>query len=59
MRDAYVVHVCRWQALNNVNPAAVLRPSGTVVSVKCVEQIIRKDMLDPFTGARRLRADDV
>ena len=38
------------QALNNVNPAAVLRPSGTVVSIKCVEKIIKKDMLDPFTG---------
>ena len=36
-------------ALNNVNPAAVLRPSGTVVSVKCVEKIIKKDMVDPFT----------
>ena len=40
----------RAQALNNVNPAAVLRPSGTVVSIKCVEKIIKKDMLDPFTG---------
>ena len=39
------------QALNNVNPAAVLRPSGTVVSIKCVEKIIKKDMVDPFTGA--------
>jgi nitric oxide synthase-interacting protein len=36
-------------ALNNVNPAAVLRPSGCVVSVKCVEKIIKKDMVDPFT----------
>ena len=40
----------RAQALNNVNPAAVLRPSGTVVSIKCVEKIIKKDMFDPFTG---------
>jgi len=35
--------------LNNVNPAAVLRPSGMVVSTKCVEKIIRSDMVDPFT----------
>jgi len=37
------------KSLSNVNPAAVLRPSGTVVSVACVERIIKKDMLDPFT----------
>ena len=48
--DADVTCAYLAQALNNVNPAAVLRPSGTVVSIKCVEKIIKKDMLDPFTG---------
>ena len=52
-KDASERYMCplTQKALNNVNPAAVLRPSGTVVSIKCVEKIIRKDMLDPFTGA--------
>ena len=49
--DANVTCSSLAQALNNVNPAAVLRPSGTVVSIKCVEKIIKKDMVDPFTGA--------
>ena len=35
--------------LSNVHPAAVLRPSGMVVSTQCVKDCIKKDMLDPFT----------
>lgn len=37
------------KALNNISPAAVLKPSGMVVSMRSVEKIIKKDMLDPFT----------
>jgi len=37
------------KALSNINPAAVLRPSGMVISTTCVKKIIKKDMLDPFT----------
>ena len=29
--------------------AQVLKPSGMVVSMRSVEKIIKKDMLDPFT----------
>eukprot|EP00316_Scyphosphaera_apsteinii_P024305 CAMPEP_0119326606 /NCGR_PEP_ID=MMETSP1333-20130426/68784_1 /TAXON_ID=418940 /ORGANISM="Scyphosphaera apsteinii, Strain RCC1455" /LENGTH=320 /DNA_ID=CAMNT_0007334953 /DNA_START=18 /DNA_END=980 /DNA_ORIENTATION=+ len=36
------------KGLSNMNPAAVLRASGMVVSMACVK-IIKKDMLDPFT----------
>ena len=35
--------------LSNVHPAAVLRPSGMVVSTQCVKDCIKKDMIDPFT----------
>ena len=35
--------------LSNVSRAVVLRPSGMAVSSACVKDIIRKDMLDPFT----------
>jgi nitric oxide synthase-interacting protein len=37
------------KALSNVNPCALLRPSGKVVSMAAVTSIIKKDMLDPFT----------
>ena len=48
------------KALSNINPAAVLRPSGKVVSVSAVEQIVRKDMLDPFTEPpSQLREKDI
>jgi len=37
------------KALSNINPAALLRPSGKVVSMVAVSSIIKKDMVDPFT----------
>jgi len=36
--------------LNNSTPVAVLRPTGDVVTVECVEKIIKKDMTHPLTG---------
>ena len=36
--------------LNNGTPVAVLRPTGDVVTVECVEKIINKDMTHPLTG---------
>ncbi|EOD29355.1 hypothetical protein EMIHUDRAFT_449875 [Emiliania huxleyi CCMP1516] len=48
------------KALSNTNPAAFLRPSGTVVSVSCVDSIIKKDMVDPFTDPpTRLKEKDI
>ncbi|XP_071657276.1 nitric oxide synthase-interacting protein [Patagioenas fasciata] len=37
-------------ALSNGTACAVLRPSGSVVTLDCVERLIRKDMRDPLTG---------
>lgn len=37
------------KALTNNNPAALLRPSGRVVSMEVVTSVIKKDMMDPFT----------
>ncbi|KAH9494765.1 hypothetical protein Btru_020519 [Bulinus truncatus] len=38
--------------LGNSVPCAVLRPSGAVVTLECVEKIIRKDMVDPISGQK-------
>lgn len=43
--------------LSNATPCAVLRPSGAVVTMECVERLIRKDMRDPLTGEPLTEAD--
>lgn len=46
--------------LSNVHPAAVLRPSGMVVSTQCIKDCIKKDMIDPFTEPPvKLREKDI
>eukprot|EP00965_Chrysotila_dentata_P229765 6197383-Pleurochrysis_carterae.AAC.1 len=57
--DRYICPLTK-KGLSNINPAAVLRPSGQVVSVQAVERIIKKDMLDPFTDPpTQLREKDI
>ncbi|XP_071513036.1 nitric oxide synthase-interacting protein homolog [Panulirus ornatus] len=41
---------------NNV-PCAVLKPTGDVVTVSCVETLIKKDMLHPLTGVKLSEKD--
>ncbi|XP_008328711.1 nitric oxide synthase-interacting protein [Cynoglossus semilaevis] len=48
-QDRYVCAVTR-DVLANSIPCAVLRPSGAVVTMECVEKLIKKDMMDPMTG---------
>ncbi|KAJ8251096.1 hypothetical protein GJAV_G00217210 [Gymnothorax javanicus] len=48
-QDRYVCAVTK-DTLGNSVPCAVLRPSGAVVTMECVERLIRKDMTDPVTG---------
>ena len=43
--------------LSNVIPCAVLKTSGNVVTMECVEKLIRKDMLDPITGEKLKETD--
>ncbi|XP_075772918.1 nitric oxide synthase-interacting protein isoform X2 [Pelodiscus sinensis] len=56
-QDRYVCAVTR-DMLGNSVPCAVLRPSGSVVTLACVERLIKKDMVDPVNG-QKLRADDI
>ncbi|GFU31533.1 nitric oxide synthase-interacting protein [Nephila pilipes] len=44
--------------LGNSVPAAVLRTSGNVVTMECVEKLIKKDMIDPTNG-QSLKEEDV
>lgn len=43
--------------LGNSVPAAVLRTSGCVVTMDCVEKLIKKDMLDPINGKQMTEKD--
>ncbi|KAH8404516.1 hypothetical protein KR222_010144 [Zaprionus bogoriensis] len=44
--------------LSNAVPCAVLRPTGDVVTMECVEKLIRKDMIHPLTD-RKLKDKDI
>jgi len=44
--------------LNNATPVAVLKPTGDVVTMECVEKIIKKDMIHPLTG-QTLKEKDI
>ncbi|XP_017002405.2 nitric oxide synthase-interacting protein homolog [Drosophila takahashii] len=44
--------------LSNAVPCAILRPTGDVVTMECVERLIRKDMIHPLTD-RKLKDKDI
>ncbi|XP_015706444.1 nitric oxide synthase-interacting protein [Coturnix japonica] len=56
-RHRFVCAVSR-DALSNATPCAVIRPSGAVVTMQCVERLIRKEMRDPISG-ETLSDDDI
>lgn len=43
--------------LGNSVPCAVLKTSGSVVTMECVEKLIKKDMLDPINGKKMTERD--
>ncbi|KAF7697685.1 nitric oxide synthase-interacting protein [Silurus meridionalis] len=55
-QDRYVCAVTK-DTLGNSVPCAVLRPSGSVVTLECVEKLIRKDMIDPMSGDKLKERD--
>ena len=55
--ERYVCAVTN-DVLSNSTPVAVLRPTGDVVTVECVEKIIKKDMTHPLTS-QKLKEDDI
>ncbi|XP_074659970.1 nitric oxide synthase-interacting protein-like [Tubulanus polymorphus] len=44
-------------ALGNSVPCAALKTSGKVVTMECVEKLIKKDMLDPFNSKKMTDKD--
>nr|ALM23439.1 nitric oxide synthase-interacting protein [Clarias batrachus] len=55
-QDRYVCAVTK-DTLGNSVPCAVLRHSGVVVTLECVEKLIRKDMMDPVSGDKLKEKD--
>uniref|UniRef100_A0A8C9SIB1 Nitric oxide synthase-interacting protein n=1 Tax=Scleropages formosus TaxID=113540 RepID=A0A8C9SIB1_SCLFO len=55
-QDRYVCAVTK-DTLGNSVPCAVLRPSGAVVTMECVEKLIKKDMVDPVSGEELTEKD--
>ncbi|XP_056609883.1 nitric oxide synthase-interacting protein [Triplophysa dalaica] len=55
-QDRYVCAVTK-DTLGNSVPCAVLRPSGVVVTMECVEKLIQKDMVNPITGDKLKEKD--
>lgn len=51
VRDRYVCAVTG-DVLGNSVPCAVLRTSGNVVTMDCVNKLIKLDMTDPITGQK-------
>lgn len=43
--------------LGNTVPCAIIRPSGHVVTMECVEKLIKKDWTDPITGDKLKEKD--
>ncbi|XP_046389502.1 nitric oxide synthase-interacting protein homolog [Ischnura elegans] len=52
----YVCAVTR-DVLSNSVPCAVLRPTGDVVTMECVEKVIKKDWMHPLTGEKLQESD--
>ncbi|TRY59952.1 hypothetical protein DNTS_017610 [Danionella cerebrum] len=55
-QDRYVCAVTK-DTLGNSVPCAVLRTSGVVVTMECVEKLIKKDMVDPVSGDKLKERD--
>uniref|UniRef100_U5EMX3 Nitric oxide synthase-interacting protein homolog n=1 Tax=Corethrella appendiculata TaxID=1370023 RepID=U5EMX3_9DIPT len=43
--------------LSNSVPCAVLKPTGDVVTIECIEKIIKKDMIHPLTNQKLTEKD--
>ena len=57
-KDARYMCPVTHDLLGNSVPTAVLKPTGDVVTMECVENIIKKDWLCPLTG-KPLKETDI
>jgi len=56
-KQRYICAVTR-DVLSNTIPCAVLRPTGDVVTMTCVEKFVKKDWTCPISG-KKLKPKDV
>lgn len=57
-RDVRYVCPVTNDVLGNSVPCAVLRTSGSVITIECIEKLIKKDMVDPISG-QKLKEKDI
>lgn len=56
-KDRYMCAVTH-DILGNSVPCAVLHTSGNIVTMECIEKLIKKDMIDPTNGMK-LKEEDI
>ncbi|XP_030375418.1 nitric oxide synthase-interacting protein homolog [Scaptodrosophila lebanonensis] len=56
-KDARFMCPITHDVLSNAVPCAVLRPTGDVVTMECVEKLIKKDMIHPLTNCKLKERD--
>lgn len=57
VRKARYICAVTHDVLCNSVPSAVLRPTGDVVTMECVNELIRKDMVCPISGIKLKESD--
>lgn len=57
LKDARYVCPVTNDVLSNNVPCAVLKTSGHVVTMECVEKFIKKDMINPLDGKKLAEKD--
>ncbi|XP_067644574.1 nitric oxide synthase-interacting protein homolog [Eurosta solidaginis] len=56
-KDARYICPVTHDILSNAVPCAVLKPTGDVVTMECVEKLIKKDMIHPLTNQKLSEKD--
>ncbi|XP_070564782.1 nitric oxide synthase-interacting protein-like [Ptychodera flava] len=56
-KDARYMCAVTRDTLSNSTPVAILKTSRKVITVECIEKLIKKDMIDPISGEKITEAD--
>ncbi|XP_077995158.1 nitric oxide synthase-interacting protein-like [Glandiceps talaboti] len=56
-KDARYMCAVTHDTLSNSTPCAILKTSRKVITVECLEKLIKKDMIDPISGEKITESD--